>query len=179
MFENNQKHSKMRSLLVEKRNMGVTPNHWPTTFSSFFFMSLTWSSRMHDERGTFFMIFECFWSFSTMQTHVQACICWLKYTTTLSPSLPSKQSYCSMHITDFLTKNIHPNHSNNFFPLRLYRFCLIHSTSKLRTVRVIQVLQSLFWTSTREFSCLLVGDTSQGRGSEWAGIGSYPPNNYN
>ena len=28
----------------------------------------------------------------------------------------------------------------------------------------------LFWTSTREFICLLVGETSQGRGSDWADI---------
>ena len=36
----------------------------------------------------------------------------------------------------------------------------------------------LFWTSTREFSCLLVGETSQGRGSEWAVWGSDPPKSY-
>ena len=29
----------------------------------------------------FFIIFQCFSSFSTMQTHVQVCIYWLKYTT--------------------------------------------------------------------------------------------------
>ena len=27
------------------------------------------------------MIFECFWSFSTMRMHAQACVCWSKYTT--------------------------------------------------------------------------------------------------
>ena len=29
----------------------------------------------------FLLIFKCFWSFSTMQTHTQACIRWSKYTT--------------------------------------------------------------------------------------------------
>ena len=29
----------------------------------------------------FLLIFECFWSFSTMRTHAQACVCWSKYTT--------------------------------------------------------------------------------------------------
>ena len=38
-------------------------------FSSFFFMRLTWASRAHDGKGTFFMIFECFSLFSTMRTH--------------------------------------------------------------------------------------------------------------
>ena len=35
-------------------------------------MSLTWVSRAHDEKGTFLLIFECFWSFLTMQTHAFA-----------------------------------------------------------------------------------------------------------
>ena len=51
-------------------------------FFSFFFVSLTRASRAHDEKGTFLLIFKCFWSFSTMPMHAQACICWSKYTTT-------------------------------------------------------------------------------------------------
>ena len=50
-------------------------------FSSFFFMRLTWASCAHNEKGTFFIIFECFLSFSTMRTHAQACVRWSKYTT--------------------------------------------------------------------------------------------------
>ena len=50
-------------------------------FSLFFFVSLTWAFHEHDEKGTFLLIFECFQSFSTMQTHAQACLCWSKYTT--------------------------------------------------------------------------------------------------
>ena len=30
---------------------------------------------------TFLLIFKCCWSFSTMQTHAQACVCWSKYIT--------------------------------------------------------------------------------------------------
>ena len=52
-------------------------------FSSFIFVSFMWASHVHDEKGTFLLIFECFLSFSTMQTHVQACVCWSKYTTSL------------------------------------------------------------------------------------------------
>ena len=39
-------------------------------FSLFFCMSLTWAFRTHDGKGTFFIIFQCFWSFLTMQMHV-------------------------------------------------------------------------------------------------------------
>ena len=42
---------------------------------SFFFMRLTWASRTHDGKDTFFIIFLCLRSFSTI------CVCWLKYTT--------------------------------------------------------------------------------------------------
>ena len=48
---------------------------------SFFIESLSWASRVHDEKGTFLLIFECFYRFSTMRTHAQACVRWLKYTT--------------------------------------------------------------------------------------------------
>ena len=47
-------------------------------YSSFFFIflrSLLWASRAHDEKNTFLVFFECFWSFSTMQTHAQAYVC--------------------------------------------------------------------------------------------------------
>ena len=50
-------------------------------FSSCCGMSLTWASHVHDEKSTFLTIFECFSLFSTIQTHAQACVCWLKYTT--------------------------------------------------------------------------------------------------
>ena len=50
-------------------------------FSLFFFMRPTWASRAHDEKGTFFIIFRCFLSFSTIRMHAQACIGWSKYTT--------------------------------------------------------------------------------------------------
>ena len=43
--------------------------------------SLLCASRVHDEKGSFFIIFECFLLFSIMRTHAQACICWSKYTT--------------------------------------------------------------------------------------------------
>ena len=36
----------------------------------------------------------------------------------------------------------------------------------------------VFWTSSKDFRCLLVGDSSQGRGSEWSVRGSDPPNSY-
>ena len=36
----------------------------------------------------------------------------------------------------------------------------------------------LFSMSTKDLSYLLDGESSQGRGSEWAGGGSDPPNNY-
>ena len=39
------------------------------------------ASHVHDEKGAFFMIFECFLLFSTMQTHAQAFIFWPNYTT--------------------------------------------------------------------------------------------------
>ena len=32
---------------------------------------------------TFLLIFECFWSFSTMRMYAQACVCWSKYTTSI------------------------------------------------------------------------------------------------
>ena len=35
-------------------------------FSSFFFVSLSYASRAHDEKRTFFIIFKCFLSFWTM-----------------------------------------------------------------------------------------------------------------
>ena len=35
----------------------------------------------YEKYDAFFMIFECFSLFLTMQTHVQACVRWLKYTT--------------------------------------------------------------------------------------------------
>ena len=41
-------------------------------FSSFLFMRLTWASRGHDEKDTFFIIFKCFLMFSTMRTYAQA-----------------------------------------------------------------------------------------------------------
>ena len=42
----------------------------------------TWASPAHDEKSMFLIILEPFLSFSTMQTHAQAFICWSKYTTT-------------------------------------------------------------------------------------------------
>ena len=50
-------------------------------FLSFFFMGLTWASRTHDGKDTFFIIFLCLRSFLNMRTHVQACVPWSKYTT--------------------------------------------------------------------------------------------------
>ena len=50
-------------------------------FSLFFIESLSWASRVHDKKGTFLLIFECFRSFSTIRTHAQACLRWSKYTT--------------------------------------------------------------------------------------------------
>ena len=32
--------------------------------------------------------------------------------------------------------------------------------------------------STKDLSYLMDGESSQGRGSEWVGVGSDPPNNY-
>ena len=51
------------------------------TFFFVFFVSLSCASHAHDEKGTIFIIFQCFSSFSTMQMHAQACIHWSKYTT--------------------------------------------------------------------------------------------------
>ena len=42
-------------------------------FSLFFFMGLTWASRPHDRKGTFFMIFECLWMFFIVFNHVNTC----------------------------------------------------------------------------------------------------------
>ena len=85
MAENDKKHSKMM------KKVNFTRGTWEAykekrkktnkLFFSFFFMSLSWASRTHDEKGTFFMIFKRFPSFSTMRTHAQACVCWWKYTT--------------------------------------------------------------------------------------------------
>ena len=36
---------------------------------------------MYDGKGNFFIIFQCFQLISTMGTHAQACVRWLKYTT--------------------------------------------------------------------------------------------------
>ena len=65
MVENNRKHSKVMTFFF--------------VFLHEHYMSLlySWWKRY------FFMIFKCFWSFSTMQTHAQACICWSKYTTAI------------------------------------------------------------------------------------------------
>ena len=49
--------------------------------SLFFFMRPTWASHVHDRKSTFFIISQCFWSFSSMPMHAQACICCSKYTT--------------------------------------------------------------------------------------------------
>ena len=51
------------------------------TFLFGFLRFSSWASRVHDEKGTFLLIFKCFQSFSTIQTHAQACVCWSKYTT--------------------------------------------------------------------------------------------------
>ena len=50
--------------------------------SSFFFLSLTWTSHVHERKCTFIIIFLCFWLSSTMRMHAQAWVCWSKYTTT-------------------------------------------------------------------------------------------------
>ena len=84
---------KWRKKFVGQR-LGVTPKSCLT----FFFVSLKWACRVHDEKSTFLLIFECLWLFSTMQTHAQACVRWSKYTTTMLcwiSSLPkrSKENY--------------------------------------------------------------------------------------
>ena len=56
--------SKWRKKFVGQR-LGVTPKSWLTPKCG---------------KGTFFMIFECFSSFLTMQTYAQACNWWSKYT---------------------------------------------------------------------------------------------------
>ena len=43
-------------------------------------VSLTRVSHVYDEKSTFLKVFKRFSLFSTMQTHVQACIPWSKYT---------------------------------------------------------------------------------------------------
>ena len=45
------------------------------------YVSLMWESRAYDEKSTYLIIFKPFLLFSTMWTHAQACIPWLKYTT--------------------------------------------------------------------------------------------------
>ena len=69
------------SVWVSTSFWGSLPIAGQQTFLSFFFVSLTWASRAHDEKGTFLLIFECFWSVLTMRTHAHACVRWSKYTT--------------------------------------------------------------------------------------------------
>ena len=70
-------HKRLTKKNQEKQRKKLTDK----LFSSFFFVSLTWASGMHDEKGNFLIIFKCFWSFLNMQMHAQACICWSKNTT--------------------------------------------------------------------------------------------------
>ena len=44
-------------------------------------MSLTWASHAYDEKSTFLIVFKHFLLFSTIQSLVQACVPWSKYTT--------------------------------------------------------------------------------------------------
>ena len=82
--------------------LGVTLNRWPTNyflcFSSFFYVSLScawW------KKSTFLLLFECFWSFSTMCTQVQAWVYWSKYTTVLVSNRFTKGKW----LKTFLTSN--------------------------------------------------------------------------
>ena len=56
---------------------------------------------MHDEKGTFLLILECFRSFLTMRTHTQACGRWSKYTTVADKvsikSMPAKFQILSVN----------------------------------------------------------------------------------
>ena len=58
--------------------LGVTLNRWPTNFflcKPLVFLSCAWW------KSYFFHHFRVLSSFSTMQMHAQACLCWSKYTT--------------------------------------------------------------------------------------------------
>ena len=60
--------------LVVNQLLGVTPNCYQQTFSSFF-VSLSCASRAHDEKGTFssfFNAFHHFWPYEHMRKHVFA-----------------------------------------------------------------------------------------------------------
>ena len=70
---------KMKKKFVGQR-LGVTPKSWLTP-TNFFLRFSSWASRVHDGKGTFFIIFQSFQSISTMWTQAQAWVRWLKYTT--------------------------------------------------------------------------------------------------
>ena len=102
-----------------------------------FFTCLTWASSAHDGKGTFFMVFKCFSSFSTMWTHVQACICWSKYTT--------------FNLVRFITQLFLPSffwtsitHSNITVSVSLYQSLtnLVTSCALIGTVSQVQWTES-------------------------------------
>ena len=51
-------------------------------------------------KGTFLLIFECFWSFSAMRTHAQACIRWSKYTTLVLSCLILSEPGNALYLRD-------------------------------------------------------------------------------
>ena len=87
MVENNKKHSKMMKKVPFSSCVWVSTSFWEslpmTDQQTFFFVFLrepyvSFSCAWY--KGAFFIIFLCFWSFSTMRRHAQACIRWSKYT---------------------------------------------------------------------------------------------------
>ena len=86
MVENNEKHLKN----IKKYFLSVWSEQHPSAgrssaISCYF---CTWASQKHDKKhwlllkkSTLLIIFKRFLLFSTMQTHAQACVCRLKYTT--------------------------------------------------------------------------------------------------
>ena len=81
MFKNDQKHLKIIKKLpfsscIPEAHVRLTKKNEEKSlsvnfflcFSWFFFVSLLCAFRVHDEKGTLFIIFEC-------------CVCWSKYTT--------------------------------------------------------------------------------------------------
>ena len=54
---------------ISNQRLGVTPTRWPTNF---FLRFSSRASHVHDEKGTFLLIFKCFSSFLTMRMHAFA-----------------------------------------------------------------------------------------------------------
>ena len=105
MVENDWKHKKMNQPAFGSHSQSLTNK----LFFAFCYESLSCASLAHEEKHIFLFIFLCFQSFSTMQTHAQACVLWLKYTTQDSIKLRSIFT-CGTFVTECHTMSAQPAH---------------------------------------------------------------------